>query len=296
MKTCSVDGCDKAHASKGLCGMHYARLKRAGTTDDPVYVERKCGIDGCDEKHFGNGLCKAHYYFSRKEDIAGKSKKWREDNKEVIKEKNAARYQATKDIHMEKWRMRMQNETSAQREKRLTQKKEYGRGYRERTKERERVGYQNKVCGRIVEGFGENPSIVKMDCLTRVCTGCGERRHVSGFCKKGSGSAAICKPCKKEVDRLYQANNIEAVREYRRKHNELPSTKENNKRYRKENREKIKEAYIEWREKINYKESDGYIKASIEKHSGVKNPPQELIELKRVQLKIYRGIKTNEYS
>jgi hypothetical protein len=36
--------------------------------------------------------------------------------------------------------------------------------------------------------------------------------------------------------------------------------------------------------------TDRYVKKEIKKAFGVKNPPQELIELKRVQLKIYREI------
>lgn len=30
MKTCSVEGCNRKHVSKGFCGMHYARWKRLG--------------------------------------------------------------------------------------------------------------------------------------------------------------------------------------------------------------------------------------------------------------------------
>lgn len=32
-KTCSVEECDKRGYSKGMCAMHYARLRRTGTTD-----------------------------------------------------------------------------------------------------------------------------------------------------------------------------------------------------------------------------------------------------------------------
>ena len=41
--------------------------------------------------------------------------------------------------------------------------------------------------------------------------------------------------------------------------------------------------------------TEQYVKNKLKRSLGVKNPPQELIELKRVQLKIHRGIKTNEY-
>lgn len=32
-RRCSIEGCDKRHDSKGLCGMHNARLRRTGSTD-----------------------------------------------------------------------------------------------------------------------------------------------------------------------------------------------------------------------------------------------------------------------
>jgi hypothetical protein len=33
MKTCTVEGCEKAHNAKGFCNTHYYRLKRNGTLE-----------------------------------------------------------------------------------------------------------------------------------------------------------------------------------------------------------------------------------------------------------------------
>lgn len=41
MKLCSVPGCDRAHSSKGLCGMHYNRQVRNRPLDSPVQPKSK---------------------------------------------------------------------------------------------------------------------------------------------------------------------------------------------------------------------------------------------------------------
>ena len=35
IQICTVDGCDKKHNAKGMCAMHYARLKKNGTLEAP---------------------------------------------------------------------------------------------------------------------------------------------------------------------------------------------------------------------------------------------------------------------
>jgi len=40
-KKCSVEGCDSASRTKGLCQKHYIRLWRSGTVDDPKPYEQK---------------------------------------------------------------------------------------------------------------------------------------------------------------------------------------------------------------------------------------------------------------
>ena len=43
---CSVDGCEAHVKTSGLCNAHYKRLRRTGTTDRPVTVERLCPVCG----------------------------------------------------------------------------------------------------------------------------------------------------------------------------------------------------------------------------------------------------------
>lgn len=49
---CTVDGCDKKHASHGFCSMHLQRWKRHG---DPHYKMRKGRGDGADPNGWDNG-------------------------------------------------------------------------------------------------------------------------------------------------------------------------------------------------------------------------------------------------
>lgn len=57
---CSVDGCCRNdRVVHGMCGMHYQRWVKTGTTDTSKrYV---CTMDGCNQRHQAQGLCDAHY-------------------------------------------------------------------------------------------------------------------------------------------------------------------------------------------------------------------------------------------
>jgi hypothetical protein len=64
-QVCSVAGCDGFCVGKGLCGTHYMRLKRTGTTDDPRPIVQACDIPGCRRKYYGLGYCQMHYLRQR---------------------------------------------------------------------------------------------------------------------------------------------------------------------------------------------------------------------------------------
>ena len=59
-RICSISGCVKLHAAKNLCRKHYKRLKKTGTTDDPVIIE-ECQLPHCDGIHMALGYCRLHY-------------------------------------------------------------------------------------------------------------------------------------------------------------------------------------------------------------------------------------------
>ena len=61
---CAVEGCRlplDRHSARGFCRLHYARLLRRGTTDDPPREARRCSVPGCDLPHYGLGFCAGHY-------------------------------------------------------------------------------------------------------------------------------------------------------------------------------------------------------------------------------------------
>lgn len=68
---CSIDNCEKPRKfSNGLCHLHYNRLSRTGTTEDPAkrvsQINNKCLL--CDNKvgkRGGKGLCRKHFEASK---------------------------------------------------------------------------------------------------------------------------------------------------------------------------------------------------------------------------------------
>lgn len=60
--TCSVDGCGTSGRVKlGMCGKHYQRFKKYGSTDLPPRVYRMCDGPSCSRRAGDSGLCRSHY-------------------------------------------------------------------------------------------------------------------------------------------------------------------------------------------------------------------------------------------
>jgi hypothetical protein len=65
MRLCELDDCDRPHYAKGLCEMHYQRLRSNG---DPLVIRpagrkpegKVCTLEGCDKPRRGRGLCGMH--------------------------------------------------------------------------------------------------------------------------------------------------------------------------------------------------------------------------------------------
>lgn len=63
MRVCEIEGCDRRHAARGWCRLHYHRWQRHG---DPVIVSepkgpRLCSVDGCSGRHCAKGFCQKHW-------------------------------------------------------------------------------------------------------------------------------------------------------------------------------------------------------------------------------------------
>jgi hypothetical protein len=63
-RTCSVDGCDERHRSRGWCNRHYQRWLKYGDPDAPrknAPQPSVCNVDGCERGSYLRGWCNAHY-------------------------------------------------------------------------------------------------------------------------------------------------------------------------------------------------------------------------------------------
>lgn len=58
---CSVPGCDRPHAAKGLCSKHWARQHEGRLLDPLPAPVRLCSVLDCGKKHLAGGLCEMHY-------------------------------------------------------------------------------------------------------------------------------------------------------------------------------------------------------------------------------------------
>lgn len=63
---CSIGGCDRKRSAKGMCNMHYSRVRKTGEVG-PVGTVRvtnrgkSCKLDFCEGAAFSRGYCSAHY-------------------------------------------------------------------------------------------------------------------------------------------------------------------------------------------------------------------------------------------
>lgn len=63
-RTCDVPECERPTVGRGLCRMHYQRMRKHGTTDlvKPLKpAPQPCTVEGCDGTRLARGLCGKHY-------------------------------------------------------------------------------------------------------------------------------------------------------------------------------------------------------------------------------------------
>lgn len=65
MKICEVNGCEKPHLAKGMCGAHYGQARR---TNDPIINKKvkTCSVPQCSSICYALNLCTSHYYKLRR--------------------------------------------------------------------------------------------------------------------------------------------------------------------------------------------------------------------------------------
>lgn len=60
-RVCSVTDCDRPHRGRDLCGMHYQRFMKTGTTEAAPKRRAACSIAGCDGPARARGWCGMHW-------------------------------------------------------------------------------------------------------------------------------------------------------------------------------------------------------------------------------------------
>jgi hypothetical protein len=313
---CSVDGCDMKNYGHGLCSKHYARLRRHGTTDDsgkrkdrrgtkllsPDGVEHIIAIslrDFCMEHDL-----QAQNMFKVIKGQRGYHKGWTcpgagfvpavpYDRNNGYREKAPYRACSVEGCETD-------SKTADLCEKHRQRLNKFGRTHN------------------INRGYGEK----RAD--SHRCSHCGEDKPMSSFHKAGlyvdreQRYRADCKDCVLEAAKRNYKDNREAMLEKGRKwkRENLDWCLSYSAQYQKERPHLVRKwkKVSQARNKERFKTDTEYRKKEIAKRKrenakfvgdisdryaanliGVKNPPQKLIELKRVQLKITRALK-NEHT
>ncbi len=124
----------------------------------------------------------------------------------------------------------------------------------------------------------------------KICRKCGGGNLIS---TGPQGRWFRCRDCKKESNRNWNRKNPErrAVNKNRDYIKHKEKRIETQKIWRKNNPCKMAALIKKRNDRICGELTDAYVRGQLVSYFGVKNPPQELIELKRVQLQIHRALK-----
>ncbi len=96
--TCSMPGCTHGVQSRGLCGMHYQALRKAGQLD-PNYSRKvpptRCSEPGCERMTLCRGVCQMHYL---RKYHAAKDRPVRQPTHRILRPKNGVEKVSQKTI------------------------------------------------------------------------------------------------------------------------------------------------------------------------------------------------------
>ena len=112
---------------------------------------------------------------------------------------------------------------------------------------------------------------------TKVCSKCKVEKDVGEFYKDRTARDGLqykCKSCARSTSREWRVENPEKF-------------EKGVCRWRAKNQERVRESSRESSRRSTERLTDHYVKLTLD----VPNPPQELIELKRLQLQIHRELK-----
>ena len=114
--------------------------------------------------------------------------------------------------------------------------------------------------------------------ITKTCTGCKEEKTLDNFYNHKNGKHKKnpkCKQCKNNIS--YQYSKTDKHKQYIKEYDKL-------------NRDKINEYNSKWLKKSSEELRDLYVRRQIQKmlYIPIELITQELIELKRIQLKTHR--------
>jgi len=71
-RKCSVEGCTRPYRTKGMCGLHYERMRSGCPLSTPVHrrdPKKVCNVEGCDTlvgRWGARGMCRSHYRRSKR--------------------------------------------------------------------------------------------------------------------------------------------------------------------------------------------------------------------------------------
>jgi len=135
--------------------------------------------------------------------------------------------------------------------------------------------------------------------VRRRCRVCGEEKPLDKLVKRKSckyGRDTFCKECQAAETKCWRNNNKDKVRKQRRDNykKNIDKRRKMAKKYYKKYKERdwYKEKYKRWNDKQQRELTDNYVLKEITKNSDLKfnEIPKELIELKRVQILLYRAM------
>ncbi|QBP33254.1 HNH endonuclease [Gordonia phage BrutonGaster] len=84
-QTCSVNDCLKRVQAKGLCSSHYQASRREAVAKRRRQIG--CRVSGCPKPLLAKGLCKSHYDATRREELLEVERRWRQKNRDKVREK-----------------------------------------------------------------------------------------------------------------------------------------------------------------------------------------------------------------